>query len=120
MSNPEFDVFSGAACGKVSAAIEELVGESRGFARGPERALLAALLFDGVQGFIAYSIASSPAEKARNAEAFRWVMDTTSEETFSFIGVCEALGVSPEYLRFGLANASTSLLQEVSKVRRNF
>jgi hypothetical protein len=47
-------------------------------------------------------------------------MDRESEEQFSFNGVCEALGVSPEFLRFGLANATTSLLQEVGKSRRNF
>jgi hypothetical protein len=47
-------------------------------------------------------------------------MDVTAEEPFSFNGVCEALGISQEYVRLGLSNASTSLLYEVGKVRRNF
>jgi hypothetical protein len=81
---------------------------------------MGALLFDGIQAYIAYALAQSPSDKAKYAEAFTWVMDLSAEEPFSFNGVCEALGVSPEYLRLGLANASTSLLHEVGKVRRNF
>jgi hypothetical protein len=120
MSFPQSDLPSGIAGGKIAAAFDEIVGELRGYARGPERGLLAALLFDGVQGFIGYAVAASAADKAQHAEAFRWVMDLTSDGPFSFIGVCDALGVSPEYLRLGLANASTALLHEVGKVRRNF
>jgi len=47
-------------------------------------------------------------------------MDTGVEYAFSFNNVCEALGLNPDWLRFGLANASTSLLFEASKSRRNF
>ena len=116
------DVFSGAnTTGSLSPAmVDEVVESGRGYATGPERALLAALLFDGVQAFVAYALAKTPGEKARFAEAFNWVMDTKAEEPFSFNGTCEALGISAEYLRLGLANASTSLLTEVSKTRRNF
>ena len=120
MTIPDYEFGSGGTRGNISAAFEEIVGEVRGYARGPERTLLAALLFDGVQGFIAYAVAGSAAEKAQHAEAHRWVMDLSSDGVFSFVGVCEALGISSEYLRLGLANASTSLLYEVSKVRRNF
>jgi hypothetical protein len=103
-----------------TSVVDEIVETEQGYARGPERALLGALLFDGIQAFINYSLAGSQVEKARFVEAFNWVMDTGAEEPFSFNGVCDALGVSPECLRLGLANASTSLLYEVSKSRRNF
>lgn len=116
------DVFSSATTtGNISPiTVDEVVGSGRGYATGPERALLGALLFDGVQAFVAYALAKTPGEKARYAEAFNWVMDTNAEEPFSFNGTCEALGITPEYLRIGLANATTSLLTEVSKARRNF
>ena len=103
-----------------TSVVDEIVESTRGYARGPERSLLGALLFDGIQAYIAYALAANPNDKARYLEALTWVMDTTADEPFSFNGVCEALGISPEYLRLGLANASTSLLSEVGKARRNF
>jgi hypothetical protein len=120
MSNTDFEIRGGAVKGFSTALVEEILGEGHGFARGPERDLLAALLFDGVQAFVNYALAETPTAKARYVEAFNWVMDKDSDEPFSFNGACEALGVSAEYLRFGLANATTSLLQEVGKSRRNF
>ncbi len=120
MSVPEFLNQFGSTSNDALSVADEIVESTRGYARGPERSLLGALLFDGVQAYIAYAVALTPSEKARYVEAFNWVMDATAEEPFSFNGVCEALGISPEYLRLGLANASTSLLHEVGKVRRNF
>ena len=120
MSNADTHFRSGHNSDIATSVVDEIIGEERGYARGPERSLLGALLFDGIQAFITYSLAVAPAEKARYAEAFNWVMDRSADEPFSFNGVCDALGVSPEYLRLGLVNASTSLLHEVGKARRNF
>jgi hypothetical protein len=120
MSVPGFLHPFGSASDLTTTVVDEIVESTRGYARGPERALLGALLFDGIQAYIAYALAVTPSEKARYLEAFTWVTDTTAEEPFSFNGVCDALGISPEYLRIGLANASTSLLFEVGKARRNF
>jgi len=58
--------------------------------------------------------------EARYAEAYRWVMDQSNEYAFAFIPVCEALGIHPDYLRYGLANASNTLLVDVGKSRRKF
>ncbi|MEY4667661.1 MAG: hypothetical protein RL518_360 [Pseudomonadota bacterium] len=120
MSVPEFLNSVVSPSNFARSVTEEIVESTRGYARGPERSLLGALLFDGIQAYIAYAVASTPTEKARYAEAFTWVMDTSAEEPFSFNGVCDALGISPEYLRLGLMNASTSLLHEIGKARRNF
>lgn len=120
MVNTDFDMRRGAGGGFTAALAEEIFDGNQGYARGPERDLLGALLFDGIQAYVSYALAESSSQKARYAEAFNWVMDTQSDEPFSFNGVCEALGVSPEFLRFGLANATTSLLTEVGKSRRNF
>jgi len=120
MSVPEFLNGVGSSSNLTTTVVDEIVESTRGYARGPERSLLGALLFDGIQAYIAYALAVTPHDKARYLEAFTWVSDTSAEEPFSFNGVCDALGISPEYLRFGLANASTSLLFEVGKARRNF
>lgn len=120
MANTDFDMRRGAGGGFTTALAEEIFEGNQGYAQGPERDLLGALLFDGIQAYVSYALAESSSQRARYAEAFNWVMDTQSEEPFSFNGVCEALGVSPEFLRFGLANATTSLLTEVGKARRNF
>jgi len=120
MTYGDFEVLNGSGSGFATSVIDELLDGSKGYANGPERALLSALLFDGVQAYIHYAVASTPKEKARYTEAFNWVMDTGVEYAFSFNNVCEALGLNPEYLRFGLANASTSLLTEAGKSRRNF
>ena len=120
MSIPEFQNTNGLGANLPTTLVDELLETAGGYARGPERSLLGALLFDGIQAYISYALAQKPGEKARYVEAFNWVMDCKAEEPFSFNGVCEALGVSAEYLRIGLANASTSLLHEVGKARRNF
>jgi len=99
--------------------VQDLLAGGEGYAVGPERALLSALLFDGIQSFIAYALARGAKERCTFSEAYRWVTDPGSDYTFSFNNVCEALGVNPEYLRYGLLNASNSLLSEVSKTRRN-
>ena len=99
--------------------VDELIHSNEGYAQGPERALLGALLFDGVQSFIGYMLASTSQERSTYREAYQWVMEQRSEYAFSFESVCEALGINPEWLRFGLTNATNSLLQSVSKSRRN-
>lgn len=120
MSIPEFQRPNGLPSNLSTNVVDEIVESTSGYARGPERSLLGALLFDGIQAYISYALSTTGQEKARFVEAFNWVMDLNGEEPFSFNGVCEALGVSPEYLRLGLANASSSLLFEVGKTRRNF
>ncbi len=120
MACENIEVRKGSESVFATSVIEELLDGNKGYASGPERGLLSALLFDGVQAYIHYALASSPKEKTRYAEAFSWVMDTGVEYAFSFNNVCEALGLNPDYVRFGLANASTSLLVEAGKSRRNF
>jgi hypothetical protein len=119
MTIGEFEISTGFDKGFATSVIQDILDNGAGYASGPERGLLSALLFDGVQSFISYVLAESAAEKQRYAEAHNWVMEKTNESVFSFVNTCEALGINPEYLRLGLLNASVSLLQTVSKSRRN-
>ncbi len=89
-------------------------------ARGGERALLSALLFDGIQSFINYMCAGTDSEKKRHREAFDWIRSRRVDYIFSFENVCECLGINAEYLRCGLVNAANSQAYEWKKIRRHF
>jgi hypothetical protein len=120
MSHGDFENVKGFEFGFASSVVDDLLDGSKGYAQGPERALLSALLFDGIQAYIHYVLASTTKAKAKYLEAYRWVSDRTTDYAFAFNNVCEALGVNPDYLRYGLANASNCHLGEVGKSRRNF
>lgn len=92
----------------------------RGFARGPERALMSALLFDGVQSFMNYVCAESEFQRQRYLEAYNWVVREGDDYIFSFGNVCHALGLDPEFFRNGLLEAHSSDDYEWKKARRNF
>lgn len=98
--------------------VDELYGLERGYARGPERSLLEALLFDGIQGCLGYVLANSKRAKQRYVEAYRWIFENKSDYVFGFENVCDALGIDPSYIRYGLINASSSELTEAKKSRR--
>jgi len=100
--------------------VDEILESERGYARGPERALLSALLFDGIQSYMSYACAHSSACKERYREAYSWVHSPGTEYVFSFESVCDALGIEPEYLRLGLANACNSQTFEWKRQRRKF
>jgi hypothetical protein len=99
---------------------EHLVEPEGGYARGPERALLSAVLFDGIQSFMNYAFASTKSAKSKYQEAYNWVMKSGNDYIFSFDNVCEALGVNSEFFRLGLINVYNSNRTEWKKKRRNF
>jgi len=102
-----------------NTAIVEDFGEGRrGYATGPERALLSALLFDGVQQYIGYVTATSAAVRRRFHEAYHWVHQHDSEYVFAFHSCCEALGIDPGSLRLGLINACQGRQERLKKSRR--
>jgi hypothetical protein len=86
-----------------------------GYAEGPERELLAALLFDGVQSYLSYVRATTVENRSRFREAFIWVHRDTDGYVFSFESVCSALGIDPDYLRYGLANVSSTEILKCKK-----
>jgi hypothetical protein len=103
-----------------TSLVEDLLDNEGGYARGPERALIAALLFDGVQAYMNYGCTEEGRKRSRFREAFLWVHTKGSEYVFSFDNVCEALGIDAEFLRLGLANACNSQTYEWKRARRNF
>jgi len=81
-----------------------------GYATGPERDLLSALLFDGIQSYLNYGKSRSSEDRARYREACAWIHKESDEYVFSFINVCDALGVDANFLRLGLGNVTSSEL----------
>jgi len=119
MSYSEFGT-GGEITSQGTTVIHQVVDNQGGYARGPERSLLAALLFDGVQNYLNYCSAQSGSVRNRFQEAYNWVMSNETDYVFSFIGSCEALGIDYKYLRLGLINISNSYSDTIKKSRRNF
>ena len=99
---------------------EELLSGSEGYAKGPVRSLMSALLFDGAQAFLNCVLSDPKARKARSAEAYGWVMRRGTEYIFAFDSVCEALGLDAEYVRLGLVNSCQGYPGDWKRSRRNF
>ena len=94
-----------------------LVPDEQGLTGG-ERRLMAALLSDGIEAYIAHLISPRASygvsgDKAESAGAFagnrgrcdaqEWVDTVDESYVFSFDNVCESLGINPHYLRLGLS-----------------
>lgn len=99
---------------------DDIVSNEKGIAHGPVRALMAALLFDGVQAYLSYVIVDGGKKfNSRYREAYNWVHAQGGEYIFSFDSVCEGLGIEPNFLRLGLANVLSSS-EHWKRARRNF
>lgn len=99
---------------------EELLSGSNGYAKGPVRSLMSALLFDGVQAFLNYSLGNPKNRTSSATEAYTWVMRRGTEYIFAFDSVCEALGLDADYVRLGLINSCHAYQGEYKRSRRNF
>lgn len=74
----------------------------RRFHLQPEQLLMLAVLEDAVVCFQQNVTAVQPCKQALFREAEDWILDDDKRYFFSFDNICEALGVSPAYLRRGL------------------
>lgn len=97
---------SGEGGGRRSTFIEDIVNGDDGYAMGPERDLLSALLFDGVQSYLNYANSGASEARTRYREACAWIYKRGDEYIFSFDSVCEGLGIDPDYLRSGLSSVT--------------
>ena len=101
--------------------LEDWIDSQRGPAQGPERALMSALLFDGVITCLNYAGFTSRSGRRKFTEAMTWVCTPGTEYVFSYENVCECLGVDPHSLRLGLINACNSKVAAArKKSRRTF
>jgi hypothetical protein len=68
----------------------------------PEKALMLAVLEDGVRSFQENLFAETGKKRALFVEAREWLFNDGFEHVFSFSSVCSSLGLSPGYIRRGL------------------
>lgn len=102
-----------------TCVVADLLEGGQGYASGPERGLMSALLFDGIQAYMSYACASDPATQERYREAHAWVTRREKEYVFSFDSVCESLGLDADYVRLGLINAANSRTEQWRRARRH-
>lgn len=119
MAYSESGFGGGALVGRHTTFVNEIVDQNLGYAQGPVRSLMAAILFDGIQAYMNFVYETSNGrEPKRYREAYKWVHDQKNGYIFSFDNVCEGLGIEPDWLRLGLANATQSKAVEFRKSRR--
>lgn len=72
-------------------------------ARHPEAALMCAILAEAVESFLARHNSRLTSRARRlSAEAEAWLSSDNFDWVFSFRSICEALDLSPHYIRRGL------------------
>lgn len=68
----------------------------------PQRRLRLAVLEDAIDTFLKYGLSRNPNEKILFEEARMWIDSGGREWPFSFLNICEVLGLDPSYIRRGL------------------
>lgn len=101
-----------------SLNLQESQEVERGVAQGPERALMSAVLFDGVLACINYAAAQTRSARIRFREAYNWIMTRGDDYVFSFDNVCQCLGLAPEALRVGIERCCVVRHERSRKARR--
>lgn len=80
-----------------------------GRAHSPEQRLMLAVLEDTLDQYRRYGRTDGRRAQALAAEAWDWITADDPRWPFSFVRICEALGIDPDYLRRGLTTwAETS------------
>ena len=68
----------------------------------PEKRLMLAVLEDAVGTFQKYAIARDRRAQVLFTETEEWFASDETEWPYSFVNICQALGLEVEFLRFGL------------------
>lgn len=84
-------------------AEEALYGRASHAARQPEAALMCAILQDAVESFQEQFVSTATRRAKRlSEEAEQWLFSDDSHWLFSFLSICDALDLCPQYIRQGL------------------
>ena len=85
----------------------------------PEKRLMSAVLLDAIECFQKYPVLHDEYENRLFREAENWILDNDREWLFSFINICDALTIDPQYLRKGLLRWKRNVLQLSARKDRN-
>jgi len=83
----------------------------------PERALMLAVLEDGIRCFREFANGRSVHARQRSREAEQWLRAKDWDWPFSFNNVCDCLGLDPDYLRGRLLRLKYDFLVAQAKAR---
>jgi len=102
---------------------DQLFGHlSRPGPAGPEKELLVAVLADALDCYCRYSKSRKNCEIRLFQEAEEWIFAENEDSLLSFVNVCDALTLNPNYLRQKLldheANGATRVTKPASKNAR--
>jgi hypothetical protein len=81
----------------------------KGYAEG-ERRLMLAILEDAVECFQKYCLSKEARGRQLFTDAEEWFLSDDRDWLFSFVNVCEILGLQPEFIRQGLLTWKTRQL----------
>ena len=87
--------------------------------RQPEKSLMFAVLLDPVECFQKYAFLRDEYATRLFRETDIWIFEENRVWPFSFINICEALAIDPQYLRKGLLRWKQNAMQSVSTRERN-
>ncbi|MBM4256340.1 MAG: hypothetical protein FJ147_10620 [Deltaproteobacteria bacterium] len=82
-----------------------------------EQRLLYAVLEEAVHSFRTYVWAGRPREKQIFRDAEEWFESADTSWFFSFINVCDALGLDPDYVRRAMRNWKAAQLQSRAQLK---
>lgn len=68
----------------------------------PELSLMSAVLEDAVSSFQKHVSARDQRGRRIFRETENWILDDRNDEIFSFVSICEQVGINPKYLRQGM------------------
>ena len=78
-------------------------------ARSSSEALALAVLTQAIDDLKTYGRSRDRASARAYLDAYRWILSTDRSYVFSFINVCEFLGLSPQAIRAGLLERDRKL-----------
>lgn len=89
----------------------------RTFPLEPEKKLMLAVLEDTISCFQKYVVAQDRRGKRLFLETEAWILEEENDWVFSFLNICEVLGLSPGYIRDGLLRWKRVKRAEPSKAK---
>ncbi len=75
----------------------------------PERALVIVVLWQAASDLQKFRFAKSRKQQRLYMEAYKWVASEDRSWPYSFVNLCEALRLSPEYLRAGMLDGRAAV-----------
>jgi hypothetical protein len=85
----------------------------------PEKALVLAVLEDGIRCFQDNILPQNRKKQMLFEEAQEWLFSDESDGIFSFVSVCAILGLDPDYIRRGVRRWRERALAERRKKQRS-